>query len=778
MRSSLPILLLCPTVALASAPLEVFDRNVALGLRPGRGQIAVAWRQGADLDAIERAAAAAGCGLDHRWGRAAIATFRCDPTLDPRRLVAALAQAPGVTTAQVPFPAAFTAVPNDLTDRQWHHRNTGQRIAGTGGLAGADIGSIAAWGVTTGGPSVIVAVPDTGVYLDHAELQGRIAINDAEICGNGVDDDGNGYIDDCAGWDFGDGDADPDPRKLPALMPSGAPCPAIHGTFIAGLIAGATDNGTGVAGLIWDGRILPLKLPRDADCGLSDLAIAEALTYAADRGARVINVSWSFEGFSPVLASTFADLDAAGVLFPMAAGNDNRDLDALDLLPLRYDLRHKIVVAATDNRDRRASFSNWGRTTVDLGAPGWELWSAGVSGPTAHVGGSGTSYAAPLVAGVAALLWSEWPELRAREVRQAILDGARPIPGLDCATSARCVATGARLDAAGALVEAEWWATAPQLALTGVAVDDAAGGDGDGVLERGESARLLLHLRNDGHGPAVGAVLTLTWDHPHLSEPPAPIALAGIPPAASAIADVPVEVALACLEDRVVQVSVTLVDSSTGAGLETSFDLIIPCLIDDDADGWLYPEDCDDHDPAIHPGADERCNGVDDDCDGLVDNDAIDATDWYPDADGDGFGVPGEPERACEPPHGYGEGTADCDDTDPTIYPGAPEVCDGRDNDCDGRVDADATDARTFYEDKDGDGWGGERSYQACAPEPGSTDRPGDCDDDDPLAWPGSATHDEQCRRRPRRGCATAPVGVTPWGLALLLGLGALRRRS
>ncbi len=155
--------------------------------------------------------------------------------------------------------------------------------------------------------------------------------------------------------------------------------------------------------------------------------------------------------------------------------------------------------------------------------------------------------------------------------------------------------------------------------------------------------------------------------------------------------------------------------------------------------------DCDDGDAAIHPGAAESCNGVDDDCDGEIDeDDAIDASTWYADADADGYGSATVTTTACEAPGGYGTDTSDCDDFNDTVHPGADELCDAVDNDCDGAVDEDdASDASTWYGDGDGDGYGDPSATSvACTAPSGTVDNGEDCDDGDAAVSPAA---DEAC---------------------------------
>ena len=158
-------------------------------------------------------------------------------------------------------------------------------------------------------------------------------------------------------------------------------------------------------------------------------------------------------------------------------------------------------------------------------------------------------------------------------------------------------------------------------------------------------------------------------------------------------------------------------------------------LVDADGDGYAAPEDCDDQDPARHPGAEEHCDGVDEDCDGTVDNDAVDPSTFYLDGDGDGFGDSDQAAQACSAPADHVQDATDCDDGDPGVNPGAPERCEptGRDDDCDGLVDEDdpdLLDARTWYSDTDGDGFGDPLApVEACQQPPGTSSNDLDCDD-------------------------------------------------
>ncbi|MFQ5636742.1 MAG: S8 family serine peptidase [bacterium] len=288
--------------------------------------------------------------------------------------------------------------PNDpLYPNQWHYNNTGQ----TGGTPDADIDAPEAWDIETGDPAVIVSDLDTGQDLDHPDLLPNLWVNLGEIPANGLDDDGNGYIDDINGWDFSDGDNVPDDYHD-------------HGSHTGGTVAAKTNNGIGVAGVAGGAspgvQIMACKIFPNA----TDVVIAEAFTYAADNGSIVSTNSWgnSFPGPpSPVIEAAidyFLTTSDGIVIF--AAGNDNTN-DATWGYPASYP--PVVAVAATDHNDVKASFSNWG-DWVDVSAPGVNVLST-IRGAYGTM--SGTSMACPHAAGVAALLFSANPGWTGAQVR-------------------------------------------------------------------------------------------------------------------------------------------------------------------------------------------------------------------------------------------------------------------------------------------------------------------------------------------------------------------------
>ncbi|HAI86176.1 MAG TPA: hypothetical protein DCL63_04215, partial [Firmicutes bacterium] len=280
----------------------------------------------------------------------------------------------------------------------------------------SDIDMPEAWTIFTGSRDVIVAVTDTGCYIDHPDLAGNIWTNLGEIPGNGIDDDGNGFVDDVHGWDFFHEDNTVfDRTDRSPIDNSLSDC---HGTHVAGTIGACSNNGLGVTGINWDVQIMPLKFI-GAEGGHTFGAI-RAIEYAANNGASLINASWGGGSYSQALKDA---IEASGILFIAAAGNAGDDNDANPHYPGSYDLENIITVAASSQEDWPCDYrgvwkTNYGRTTVDLFAPGGFILSTIPPDPppgpdeeprAAYAYMWGTSMATPHVTGVAALLAGKYP---------------------------------------------------------------------------------------------------------------------------------------------------------------------------------------------------------------------------------------------------------------------------------------------------------------------------------------------------------------------------------
>jgi subtilisin family serine protease len=285
-----------------------------------------------------------------------------------------------------------------------------------------------AWDQTTGGP-VTVAVVDTGSDLRHPDLAPNLWTNPREIAANGVDDDGNGFVDDVHGADFVNLDGDPADDDG-------------HGTHVAGIAAARGGNGIGVTGVAWEARIMSLKvLGRDRLGAASD--IAAAVRYATANGARVINLSLNGPDPSIAMQEAIRAARDAGVVVVCSAGNDARNLDAEPSYPASYPEENVLAVAAAGPRGRVARFSNRGPRSVHVVAPGESI--VATAGGGGYERRSGTSMAAPHVTGVLVLMAAGRPDLTGPALREGLVRGLRPasprLPDL----------TAGHLDAAGAL---------------------------------------------------------------------------------------------------------------------------------------------------------------------------------------------------------------------------------------------------------------------------------------------------------------------------------------
>jgi subtilisin family serine protease len=328
-------------------------------------------------------------------------------------------------------------VPNDSRFGElWGLRNTGQN----GGTPDADIDATNAWDLTTGNSNVVVVVIDTGVDYTHEDLAQNMFRNEPECIGVlGVDDDGNGFVDDCHGFDFVNNDGDPMDDNQ-------------HGTHVSGTIGAVGNNLLGVAGVNWNVKIMACKFLGSGGSGSTDAAVS-CLQYVKtmkDRGVNIVATSnsWGGGGFSQALFDAIDVHRQAGILFIAAAGNSSSNNDVGGFYPANYYLANVIAVAATTRTDAKAGFSSYGRHSVHLGAPGQDILST-TPGNTYSVL-SGTSMATPHVTGVAALLEAysdahglglDW-----KGIKNRILAGSENI-----ASMASTTITGKRLNAYGAL---------------------------------------------------------------------------------------------------------------------------------------------------------------------------------------------------------------------------------------------------------------------------------------------------------------------------------------
>lgn len=312
---------------------------------------------------------------------------------------------PQVEYAEPNFILSIQATPNDPDfSKLWGLHNTGQ----TGGTADADIDGPEAWDKSNDS-SVTVGVIDTGIDYNHPDLKENIWVNQGEIPGNGTDDDGNGFIDDYYGWDFSNKDNDPmDDRG--------------HGTHVAGTIAAVGNNGVGVAGVNWTGKVAAIKFLSSSGSGTLEDAVA-AVQYATMMGFKITSNSWGCLCSGYNLQSLYDAISAAntaGSLFVAAAGNSGVDNDFYKFAPASFDLPNIISVAATDHNDNLPSWSNYGKLTVDLGAPGVSILSTIPGG--SYSSKSGTSMATPHVSGAAALVWASEPTSTHIQIKDKILN--------------------------------------------------------------------------------------------------------------------------------------------------------------------------------------------------------------------------------------------------------------------------------------------------------------------------------------------------------------------
>ena len=359
------------------------------------GEVIVTFKPSVDLNAAQQALGNHSLPLTqhyaelsrHRGRHSGLVRAKNRTTAE---LIAELNQDPAVELAEPNYLRWVTGTPNDtLFTNLWGLRNTGQMVNGFTGTAGDDIRFVAAWGLarpTTN--QFVVAIIDTGVDYTHPDLAGNMWTNPGEIPGNGLDDDGDGYVDDYYGYDFLD--------NLPNPTDSG-----FHGTHVAGTIAAIGNNQLGVIGVDYQARIMALRVSSDGN-SMPDSAVIEAIQYATmmkGRGVNIVAINESFGGGGSNSTERAAMVAAgnAGIIFCVAAGNNTANNDTTAVYPASYRLTNMIDVAATDQNDALASFSDYGPNTVDLAAPGVNILSTlpvAQAGTLAYVQQGSTAYSA------------------------------------------------------------------------------------------------------------------------------------------------------------------------------------------------------------------------------------------------------------------------------------------------------------------------------------------------------------------------------------------------
>jgi len=386
------------------------------------GEVLLRFEDDADEEQRQAIRAALGAHKRRELGRA-IEHLILGPGLTTEQAIAIYGQHPLIRYVEPNYIVSVDILPNDPRFPELYGlNNTGQ----TGGTPGADIAAEQAWDVSTGSNQVIVGVIDSGIDYTHPDLAANIWTNPGEMPDNGIDDDGNGYVDDVRGWDFANQDNDPwDDHS--------------HGTHVAGTIGAVGDNGVGVSGVNWKVRLVPLKFLHSSGSGSTSDAIL-AVEYATAIGADVVNNSWGGGGFSQALLDAIEAAAEADVLFVASAGNQGLDTDLFPHFPSSYEAVNVVSVAATDHNDFKASFSNFGLTSVDLGAPGVDILSTLPGSSYGWKGG--TSMAAPHVSGAAALIRAVAPHLGVVDLKNLLLNNTVPLPSLDGNT-----VTGGRLSA-------------------------------------------------------------------------------------------------------------------------------------------------------------------------------------------------------------------------------------------------------------------------------------------------------------------------------------------
>ncbi len=371
---------------------------------------------------LDRTRKSRGHKLHSHFPELGVDVLELDGRTDPAILAKEYLAEDLVAFAEPDYRIYASDLPNDPGFTQcWGLNNLGV----SGGLTNADIRAEVGWTSHHSAENVIVAVIDSGVRYTHEDLAANMWHNPGEIPDNGKDDDGNGIIDDVYGFNAFDRTNDP-------FDDCG------HGTHVAGTIGAVGNNGKGIAGVCWNVKIMALKFMTSDGWGDTSDAIA-CIDYARKKGAKVINASWGSPDSSVALRTAINSARAAGIIFVVAAGNEFTDNDLTPSYPANIKLDNIISVAAINRRGQfDSSYSNWGRTTVDLAAPGTDIYSTAYRSDEDYEYMTGTSMATPHVTGAIALLRAAYPAESYTNIIKRLYGGVTKAPSL----TGKCVTGG------------------------------------------------------------------------------------------------------------------------------------------------------------------------------------------------------------------------------------------------------------------------------------------------------------------------------------------------
>ena len=432
----------------ANAAAEVFAANmsasVASLLEPEHmeDRLIIKFADDVSEGMINAASQQFGITVVKRFETTGAYLIKVPKTLDLAEGIAQLRKYNAVQYIVPDYVITTNAKPNDPDySKLWGLNNDGKN----GGTPGVDIGAEAMWDVTTGSEDIIVAVIDSGIDYNHPDLIANLWTNKGEIANNGKDDDGNGIVDDYYGINAkNSGTITGDPMDDDIYAPG-------HGTHCSGTIGAVGNNSVGVAGVNWKVKIMGLKAlhpdPAIQKCNGSHADIISCIEYAIKHKANIISMSLGGTVYNPAYYDMLNRARNAGILVVAAAGNENTNNDEIPHYPSDFSLDNIISVAAMDSKGKPASFTNWSATSVDVAAPGVDIYSTLPVSNGSYGNMSGTSQATPHVSGMAALLMAAYPNANYTLIRDAILNGGVKLVGWE----QKPIATMSRVSLQGAV---------------------------------------------------------------------------------------------------------------------------------------------------------------------------------------------------------------------------------------------------------------------------------------------------------------------------------------